>query len=88
MKYFIWTIEQHIFAFSSIKEGTTEKMLQGIMSLKPIYNKNFCFVEQKCIFEHYRKIQTIKIFESTLLLPLNFFLMGFSELPLMVLFWH
>jgi hypothetical protein len=38
------------FAFLSIIEGTTEKVLQFIMPLKSIYNRNFGFIEQKCIF--------------------------------------
>jgi hypothetical protein len=32
-------MEQHIFAFSLIIEGTTEKLLQFKTPLKPIYNK-------------------------------------------------
>jgi hypothetical protein len=48
---FISTMEQHIiFAFSLIIEGTTEKVLQFIKSLMSIYNRNFGFIEQKCIF--------------------------------------
>ncbi len=44
-------MEQHIFAFSIIIEGTTEKVLQFIMSLKSIYNKNLgCIVQKTNIF--------------------------------------
>jgi len=50
----------HFFSFSLIIEGTTEKELQFIMSLKSIYNKNLGLMEPKCIFEHYREVQTIK----------------------------
>ncbi len=38
------------FAFSLIIEGTTEKVLQFIMSLKSIYNENLLFIEQKVYF--------------------------------------
>ncbi len=48
------------FEFSLIIEGTTEKVLQFIMRLLSIYNKNLSFIEHKCIFEHYREVQTIK----------------------------
>ncbi len=45
-------MEQHVFAFSLIIEGTTEKMLQFIMPLKTINNQNFGFIEQKKIFSN------------------------------------
>ncbi len=48
------------FAFSLMIEGTTEKVLQFIMPLKSSYNKNLGFNEQKCIFEHYKEVQTRK----------------------------
>jgi hypothetical protein len=48
------------FVFLLIIENTTEKVLQFIMSLKSIYNQNNGFIEQKCIFEHFREVQTIK----------------------------
>jgi hypothetical protein len=54
------TMEQRIFAFSFIIEDTTEKVLQFIMPLKSIYNRNFGSIEQKCIFEHYREFQARK----------------------------
>jgi hypothetical protein len=43
-------MEQHIFAFSLIIEGTTEKVLQFMLTLKSIYNRNFGFFEQKKSF--------------------------------------
>ncbi len=43
-------MEQHVFAFSVLQEVTTEKVLQFKMPLKPIYNRNFGFVEQKMYF--------------------------------------
>jgi hypothetical protein len=39
-------IEQHVFEFSLIIEGTTEKVLQFTMPLKSINSKNLCFDEQ------------------------------------------
>ncbi len=53
-------MEQLIFAFSLSIEGTTEKVLQFLMPLKTIDNKNLSFIEQKCTFEHNREVQTIK----------------------------
>ncbi len=38
------------FTFSLIIEGTREKVLQFIMPLKSIYNRNFSFIEQKNVF--------------------------------------
>ncbi len=55
------------FAFSLIIEGTTEMLLQLIMWLKSIYNKNLGFTDQKCIFEHW-EVQTRK----TLLIDIIF----------------
>jgi hypothetical protein len=43
-------MEQHVFAFSLIIEGTTEKVLKFIMSLKSIHDRNFGFDEQKKYF--------------------------------------
>ncbi len=40
-------MEQRVFAFSLLIEGTTEKVLQFIMPLKSIYNKNLGFIKQK-----------------------------------------
>ncbi len=55
------SMEQRVFAFSLIIEGTTEKVLKFIMPPKSIYNRNFGFVEQKkCIFEHFREFQARK----------------------------
>jgi hypothetical protein len=48
----------HSFAFSLIIEGTTEKVLQFILPLKSIYNKNLGFIEEKCIFEYYIEIES------------------------------
>jgi hypothetical protein len=43
-------MEQHVFAFLLIIEGTTEKVLQFIMPLKSIYNQNLGFIGQKMCF--------------------------------------
>jgi hypothetical protein len=44
-------MDQHVFfVFSLIIEGTSEKVLQFIMPLKSIYNRNFGFIEEKRYF--------------------------------------
>jgi len=43
-----------------IIEGTTEKVFQFLTALKSIYNQNLGLTKPKCIFEHYREVQTIK----------------------------
>ncbi len=54
-------MEQHVFfAFLSIIEGTTEEVLQFIIPLKSIYNRNFGFIEQKMYF-----LNTAKSFSMT-----------------------
>jgi hypothetical protein len=44
------------FTFSSIIEGTSKKVLQFLMPLEPIYNKNFYFNELNVYYEHCRKV--------------------------------
>jgi hypothetical protein len=46
--------------FSLIIEGTTEKAFYFIILLELIYNKNFGFIYQKCLLEHYKKNKTEK----------------------------
>ena len=53
-------MEQHIFAFSLIIEGTTEKVLQLIMPLKSTYNRNFGFIKQKIVSCHTADSKPIK----------------------------
>jgi hypothetical protein len=48
------------FPFSLIIEGTAEKVLLFKMPLKSIYNKMLALFNKNCIFEHNRKVQTIK----------------------------
>ncbi len=48
-------IEQLVFALLLNIEVSTEKVQQLKMPLEPIYTENFCFNEQKCIFESNRK---------------------------------
>ncbi len=50
----------HFFAFSLVIEGTTEKVLQFMMPVKLIYNKNHGFIEQKNVFEYHREALIIK----------------------------
>jgi hypothetical protein len=49
-------IKQHIFAFSLIIEGTTQKALQFVMPLKTSNNKNFRFIE-KNVFDTTLRLQ-------------------------------
>jgi hypothetical protein len=51
-------MEQHVF--SSIIEGAAEKILQFIMPLKSVYNGNFGSIEQKCIFEYWKRVKSRK----------------------------
>jgi hypothetical protein len=53
--------QQQVFTYSLIIVGATEKVLQFRISLKSIYDKNFGFMEQKCIFENCIKVKTRKI---------------------------
>jgi hypothetical protein len=56
-------MEQHVFAFSVLIEGTTEKVLQFIMPLKSMYNRNFGFIEQKMyILKTAREFQLDKLY--------------------------
>ncbi len=57
-KFNYWKSTLLIFLF--IVEGTTEKVPQFKTLLESIYYKNICFVEQNFIFEHCRKVKTIK----------------------------
>jgi hypothetical protein len=43
-------MEEHVFVFSLIIEGNTEKVLQFITPLKSIYNRNISLIEQKMYF--------------------------------------
>ncbi len=52
----------HLFAFSLIIEGTTEKMLKFIMPFKSIYNKNFDFIVQNMYFWTLRRVSSKKNF--------------------------
>ncbi len=55
------TMEKHVFfTFKIIIEAATENVLQLIMPLKSICNKNFCFHDQICLFKDCKKIETIK----------------------------
>jgi hypothetical protein len=53
-------MEQCVFAFSLIIEGTTERVLQFIIPVKSFYNRNFGFIEQTMNFEHYGEFQARK----------------------------
>ena len=53
-------MERHIFTFSLIIEGTTEKVLQFIMPLKSIYSRNFGFIEWKLYFWTLQRVSSKK----------------------------
>ncbi len=55
-----WQWSTMCFRLSYITEGATKKASNFIMPLKSIYNKNFYFIEDKCILEHCRKVEAIK----------------------------
>ncbi len=75
-------MEQHVFAFWLIIEGNTEKVLQFIMKLKSIYNKNLGFIEQKNVFLTQQRGSNKKnLINWHYFCHENFFLMTFSELP-------
>jgi hypothetical protein len=61
--------------------GTTEKVSQFSMPIMSVYNKILCLNEQKCIFEHGRKIKPIKYFHNCIINVLQFPLFSFSVLP-------
>jgi hypothetical protein len=50
-------MEQRLFAFSLIIEGTTEKALQLTMPLKSMDNQNLGLIEQKCILNTTERIK-------------------------------
>jgi hypothetical protein len=53
-----YAIEQHVFAFSFIIEGTVEKVL--LFHLRQFSTKTLVSLNKNCIFEHYSEVQTIK----------------------------
>jgi hypothetical protein len=57
-------MEQRVFAFSFIIEGTTEKALQFIIPLNSIYNQNLGFIEQKNVFLKQENIYYLTLFLS------------------------
>jgi len=50
------------FAFSLIIEGATERVLQFIMPLKPICNRNFGFIEQKVFLNNTESFKQVKLY--------------------------
>jgi hypothetical protein len=49
----------HFFTLTLITYGSTEKVWPLTMSLKSTFNKNCRFNEQKCVFVHCKKVNTI-----------------------------
>ncbi len=76
-------MEEHVFLyFYLIIEGTTEKVLQVIMPLKSIYNKNLGFIEQKMYYwTLQRGSDNKKSYNWHYFCREKFFVMTFSELP-------
>jgi hypothetical protein len=72
-KIFTFVMEQHIFAFSLIIEGTTEKVLQFKMPLKSMYSKTLTLFNKKCIFEHNREVQANKNLLIDMIFVMKFF---------------
>jgi hypothetical protein len=50
------------FAFSIIIEGTTENVMQFIMPLKSIYNKNFGFIEKNVFMKITERFKQANIY--------------------------
>ncbi len=50
------------FTFSLIIEGTTEKVPQLKMPVKSINKKTLGSLNKKCYIEHYKEVQTVKIY--------------------------
>jgi len=68
-------MEQNVFVFSFIIEGSTEKVLQFKITFKSIYNKNLCIIEQKSILEQFTEVQWI----LNLLIDIIFVMKFFSD---------
>ncbi len=71
IEYFV-KMEQHVFAFSLIIEGATDKVMQLIMPLKSIYNQNFGFVEQKMDFRTFQRGSSIKKLLTDIILSIKY----------------
>jgi hypothetical protein len=68
---------------SLITDGATEKVLQFMIPLKSVYNKNFGFIQKNYLLKNYRKVKTIKMSIMALFLKLKkSLLITLSELPL------
>ncbi len=75
-------MEQHVFAFSSIIEGITEKVLKFIMPLKSIYNRNFGFHWTKIVFPTVQRVSSKNItINWDHFCPPKLYLLTLLELP-------
>ncbi len=76
-------MDQNVFfEIFLVIEGTTEKVLQFIMPLKSIYNKNFGFIEQKkCFLTIQRGSKNKKSINRNYFSHEMFFSGDLSELP-------
>jgi hypothetical protein len=71
-------MEQHVFAFSLIIEGTTEKVRRLINAFEANLPKTLCFIEKNVFFEH---SNNKKLTYGHYFCHENIFLAAFSELP-------
>ena len=69
------------FAFSSVIEGTTEKVLKFIMPPSSIYNRLFGFIEQKMYFWTLQQFQARKTLSIDIIFAMKKNLLTFLELP-------
>jgi hypothetical protein len=75
-------MEHHIFAFTLIKEGITEKVLQFTMALKTIYNKVLVSLNKDMyVLNTIESLNQEKIYKLTKNFHENF-LMAFSGVAL------
>ncbi len=58
---------------SLIEEDPKEKVLQFIIILKSFTTKTLASLNKKCIFEHYREVQTIKSLLIGFIVVMNIF---------------
>ncbi len=49
---------QHIFCIFIDYRGHHRKDVEITMLLKSVYNQKLGFINKKCIFKHYREVQT------------------------------
>ncbi len=76
---------QLFFEFPSIREGTTEKVLQFIKPLMSIYNRDFGFIEQKIYFWKLQRVQARKTLLIDIIFAMKKNIDLFSAAPYMLM---